>query len=92
MVGLLAGVAAQDVAAVLGPERPRELELDEAELDPGGARRGAPDPVQRVGFGGRQSPWCAVLPGVTTGTEYFDGFTGTTGLSSVLSRSMSLFH
>ena len=39
VLGRLAGVAADDVAAVVGPERPRDLELDEAEHARGHGRR-----------------------------------------------------
>ena len=72
----LAGVAADDVAAVLRPERPRKLELDEAE-------QATPR---------RYSPTWAWLARLGTLIAYFDGLIGTVGFSILPRRLMSLRH
>jgi hypothetical protein len=72
----LAGVPADDVATVLRAERPRELQLDEAE-------QATPR---------RYSPTWARLARLGTLIAYFDGLIGTVGFSILPRRLISLRH
>ena len=75
----LAGVPADDVAAVGRRERPGQLDLDEAE--------------QRARWLSYSPAWARLARfGFVTLIEYFEGCVSTVGLSILPSRSMSLIH